>query len=36
LENKNEYETKTENNEEEKPKTLEEIRKARLAFFTKK
>jgi len=36
LENKSESETKSENNEEEKPKTLEEIRKARLAFFEKK
>ena len=36
LENKSEYETKSENNEEEKPKTLEEIRNARLAFFGKK
>ena len=36
LENKSEYKTKSENKEEEKPKTLEEIRNARLAFFGKK
>ncbi len=36
LENKSESETKSVNNEEEKPKTLEEIRSARLAFFGKK